>query len=183
VANGRVVGWFQGRAEVGPRALGARSMLGDPRRRATLVRLNQIKGREMWRPIAPSVLLRDWHEYFQDSRPDPFMIVAARVRPEQRSRIPAVVHVDGSARPQSVDPATAPRFAALLEVFAARTGVAVLANTSFNLADEPIVNTPAQAIRTFQEGELDALAIGDNLVVRPGADQPDVVEVDPNDWW
>jgi carbamoyltransferase len=103
----------------------------------------------MWRPIAPSVLERDWHEYFCDSRPDPFMIVAARVRRTKWSQIPAVVHVDGSARPQAVSPRTAPRFAALIEAFGRRTHVPVLANTSFNLADEPIVNTPADAVRTF----------------------------------
>jgi carbamoyltransferase len=183
LANGRIVGWFQGRAEVGPRALGARSLLGDPRRRETLIRLNRIKGREMWRPIAPSVLERDWHEYFCDSRPDPFMIVAARVRRTKWPQIPAVVHVDGSARPQAVSPRTAPRFAALIEAFGRRTHVPVLANTSFNLADEPIVNTPADAVRTFLRGRLDALAIGDALVTGPDADKPDITAHDPQDWW
>jgi carbamoyltransferase len=180
---GRVVGWFQGRAEVGPRALGARSILADPRHRKTLVRLNQIKGREMWRPVAPSVLERDWHDYFYSSRPDPFMVVAARVRRNRWSEIPAVVHVDGSARPQAVNPENAPRFAALIEAFGRRTRVPVLANTSFNLADEPIVNTPADAVRTFLRGGLDVLAIDDTLVVRPGAEEPDATTAESEDWW
>jgi carbamoyltransferase len=183
LADGRVVGWFQGRAEIGPRALGARSMLGDPRRRDTLVRLNHIKGREMWRPIAPSVLDQDWDRYFCDSRPDPFMIVSSRVRRDRWAEIPAVVHVDGSARPQAVNPSTAPRYAALIAEFGRRTGVPVLANTSFNLQNEPIVNTPIDAVRTYVRGELDALAIGDALAICPDADAADDSTSPPRSWW
>ncbi len=184
IDRGRVVGWYQGRAEIGPRALGARSLLGDPRRRETLVRLNQIKGREMWRPIAPSVLASEWQRYFTGSRPDPFMIVAASVRPARRAEIPAVVHVDGSARPQAVSPRVLTRFAALIGEFDRRTGVPVLANTSFNLQDEPIVNTPADAVSTYLRGQLDALAIGDCLAIRAESERSG--DPDPSaahSWW
>jgi carbamoyltransferase len=184
IDRGAVVGWYQGRAEVGPRALGARSLLGDPRRRETLVRLNQIKGREMWRPIAPSVLAGEWEQYFTGARPDPFMIVATTVRPTRRAVIPAVVHVDGSARPQAVSPRALPRYAALIAEFGRRTGVPVLANTSFNLHDEPIVNTPLDAVCTYLRGQLDVLAIGDCLVVRPGAEVADApAPPEAHAWW
>jgi carbamoyltransferase len=184
IAFGRVVGWYQDRAEVGPRALGARSLLGDPRRRETLIRLNQVKGREMWRPIAPSVLADDWPRYFTGARPDPFMIVATTVRPVRRAEIPAVVHVDGSARPQAVSSHALPRYAALIAEFGRRTGVPVLANTSFNLRDEPIVNTPLDAVSTYLRGQLDALAIGDCLAVRPGSEVTDApVQPEVDAWW
>lgn len=164
LARGRIVAWFQGRAEVGPRALGARSILGDPRSRQTLVRLNTIKGREMWRPVAPSILAERFREYFGDAPPNPFMIVATRVRPETRCRVPAVVHVDGSARPQAVSCQTAPRFWALIQAFERRTGIPLVVNTSFNLKGEPMVNSPADAVRDFLASDIDTLAIGDALV-------------------
>jgi carbamoyltransferase len=165
LAGGSLVAWHQGRAEVGPRALGARSLLGDPRSRGTLVRMNRTKGREMWRPLAPSVLRDRFGDYFVGT-PNPFMIMAAQVRAEVRSRIPAVVHVDGSARPQVVDAACSPLYARLLEEFDAQAGVPVLVNSSLNLAGEPIVSTPADTIECFLRSDIDALAIGPCLVVR-----------------
>lgn len=166
IAGGAVVAWHQGRAEAGPRALGGRSLLGDPRRRETLVRLNAIKQREMWRPLAPSVLVGEFDKFF-DGTSNPFMIVAAQVRPEQRAQIPAVVHIDGSARPQAVDANDQPLFAALLEVFAVETGLPLVVNTSFNTAGMPLVNRPEEAIQVFLDTDIDALAIGGYLVTRP----------------
>ena len=166
LARGSVVGWFQGRAEVGPRALGARSLLGDPRTRRTLVRLNRIKGREMWRPVAPSVLHERFSRYFVDAPPNPFMIVSAWVRDEVRALVPAIVHVDGSARPQAVTAEANPRYWRLIAAFERRTGVPLVVNTSFNLQGEPIVNTPDEAVRDFLQAGIDALAIGDALALK-----------------
>jgi carbamoyltransferase len=167
LSRGAIVGWHQGRAEAGPRSLGARSILGDPRRRETLVRLNNLKQREMWRPLAPSVLNVHFNKYFYGT-PNPFMIVAASVRPEVRSLIPAVVHIDGSARPQVVDAADNPQFAALLSAFESETGLPILVNTSFNTAGMPIVNRPEESVFTFLNSDMDFLAIGSFLVSRPG---------------
>ena len=165
LAAGRLVAWHQGRAEVGPRALGARSLLGDPRSRGTLVRMNRTKRREMWRPLAPSVLADRFHDYFVGT-PNPFMIVAAQVRAQVRHQVPAVVHVDGSARPQVVDPLHSPLYARLLREFDAQAGVPLLVNSSLNLAGEPIVSSPADTIECFLRSEIDALAIGPCLVVK-----------------
>lgn len=166
VAAGAIVSWHQGRAEVGPRALGGRSLLADPRRRDSLVRLNTIKRREMWRPLAPSVLATDFHTYFTGD-PNPFMIVAAQVKPEWRREIPAVVHIDGSARPQAVDPADQPLYAALLAAFQKETGIPVLVNTSFNTAGMPLVNQPQESVAAFAAADIDHLAIGPFLVTKP----------------
>lgn len=163
IAAGKVVAWHQGRAEVGPRALGARSFLGDPRNRETLVRMNRIKRREMWRPLAPSVLEDHFDEYF-DGVPNPFMIVAASVRPEKRRLIPAVVHVDGSARPQVVREQTNPRYASLLAAFHRLAGVPVVVNTSLNLDDEPVCLTAADTLRTFKRSGADAAVVGRHLI-------------------
>ncbi|MFG2472590.1 carbamoyltransferase [Streptomyces canus] len=165
LADGGIVAWHQGRSEVGPRALGARSLLGDPRSRRTLVRLNQAKRREMWRPLAPSVLADRFSDYF-DGTPNEFMIVAAQVRPEVRRRIPAVVHVDGSARPQAVSADTNPRYAGLLTEFERLTGIPLVVNTSLNVADEPLCASAADSVRTFLRSGADALAIGPYLVRR-----------------
>lgn len=165
IARGGIAGWHQGRAEAGPRALGARSLLGDPRSRSTLVRLNTLKQREMWRPLAPSVLADRFDKYFLGI-PNPFMIMAATVRPEVRAEIPAVVHIDGSARPQAVQPADNPLFAQLLEAVAVETGLPLVVNTSFNTAGMPLVNDPQQAIAVFLDTDLDVLAIGGYLVQR-----------------
>ncbi|MEV5778937.1 carbamoyltransferase C-terminal domain-containing protein [Streptomyces antimycoticus] len=163
LARGGVVGWCQGRGEVGPRALGARSLLGDPRKREHLVRINTLKGREVWRPLAPSVLRERYDDYFIGT-PNPFMIVAAQVRPEMRAVVPAVVHVDGSARPQIVDADHAPRYAALLRAFERETGLPMVINTSLNSAGLPIANTPGEAVDMCRAMGADAVAVGSYLV-------------------
>lgn len=168
IANGGIVAWHQERGEAGPRALGARSLLGDPRSRATLVRLNQMKRREMWRPLAPSVLAERFDDYFTGTA-SPFMIVAARVKPEARHLIPAVVHVDGSARPQAVSGTTNPKYAGLIREFERISGIPVLVNTSLNVAEEPLCSSPQDTVRTFIECGADALAIGSYLAVRDSA--------------
>jgi carbamoyltransferase len=166
LAAGKIVAWFQGRAEIGPRALGARSILADPRDRSLLSRLNRLKGREIWRPVAPSVLAEEFSTYFAGSFQSPFMNVATQVRPEVRARVPAVVHVDGSARPQAIVRDDAPLYWSLVDQFRQITGIPLVVNTSFNLGHEPIVHTPTQAIRSFLAGGFDVLALGNHLVGR-----------------
>lgn len=166
LASGALVGWFQGRAEIGPRALGARSILADPRDRRNVVRVNHLKNREIWRPLAPSVLEESFDEYFDTPVRSPFMNVACTVRDGARERVPAVVHVDSTARPQAVSRRDAPRYWALIDAFREVTGVPVLLNTSFNLAGEPIVHTPRNAIRDFQFSPLDVLVLEDCLVMK-----------------
>lgn len=129
-------------------------------------RVNRIKGREMWRPLSPSVLAERSAEYFDAPGSSPFMLLAVQVRPEKRAAIPAVVHVDGSARPQTVTPSQNQRFHSLLSEFERLSGVPVLLNTSFNLAGEPIVCTPDDALRTFMNSDLDLLVLGDTIVRR-----------------
>jgi carbamoyltransferase len=166
VANGEVVGWFQGRMEWGPRALGQRSIIADPRSAAMKDVLNaRIKHRERFRPFAPSVLLEATADYFEQSYPDPFMTKIYPVRPERREEIPAVTHVDGSGRLQTVERATQPLYWELIDAFRARTGVPVVLNTSFN-ENEPIVCTPEEAIECFVRTRMDALAIGNYLVTK-----------------
>ncbi len=166
LAEHRVVGWFQGRAEMGPRALGARSLLGNPCRRENLIRINAIKGREVWRPLAPSVVEEEHVRWFDSPAPSEHMLVAAEVRPEVRPLIPAVVHADGSARPQLVRRATQPLFWCLLRTFGERSGAPLVVNTSLNLRGEPIANSPRDALAVFAEGGLDLLALGPYLVAR-----------------
>ena len=164
LAGGRIVGWFHGAMELGPRALGARSILADPRDAAARDRLNRrIKRREDFRPFAPSVLADRAAEYFELDHPSPFMLETCRVKSRQ---LPAVTHVDGSARPQTVDPEISPRFARLLRAFERRTGCPVLLNTSFNVAGEPIVCSPVDALFTMAAAGLDALALEDFLIDR-----------------
>lgn len=165
IAAGSLVAWFRGRAEIGPRALGARSLLADPRKRDTVGLLNAAKGREPWRPLAPSVLAEHFIDYFDSPFASPFMNVRAFVRPEVRQLIPAVVHVDGSARPQAVDRRLLPDYWTLIDEFARMTGVPVILNTSLNLAGEPIVSSPDDAIRTFVASAIDVLVLG-NFIVR-----------------
>jgi carbamoyltransferase len=168
VAEGAVVGWFQGRMEWGPRALGARSIVADPRRPDMKEILNaRIKHREAFRPFAPSVLLEHVGDYFDQSYPDPFMLKVYGVRPEVTGTIPAVTHVDGSGRLQTVERAVAPGYWALIDAFRARTGVPVVLNTSFN-ENEPIVCTPDHALDCFMRTRMDALAIGPFLLSRGG---------------
>jgi carbamoyltransferase len=166
LADGAVVGWFQGRSEYGPRALGHRSLLCDPRRPENLGRMNAIKGREEFRPVAPMVLAERATEIFDGVHPSPYMLFVHRVRPEWVDRIPAVVHVDGTARIQTVDDADEPLVAAVLRAFERRTGVPVVVNTSFNTAGRPIVDTPQHALECFGSGPIDLLALGPFVVRR-----------------
>jgi carbamoyltransferase len=168
LAGGGVVAWFQGRSEFGPRALGHRSLLADPRAASNLERLNDIKGREQFRPVAPMVLLERAHEIFEGAIPSPYMLFTHRVREEWRDRIPAVVHVDGTARVQTVDRRREPLVARMLEAFERRTGVPVVVNTSLNTAGRPMVDHPRDALEVFGSAPVDALAIGPCLVHRAG---------------
>ncbi|GAB3405379.1 carbamoyltransferase [Massilia agilis] len=164
LAGGKVLGWFQGRMEFGPRALGARSILASPFDPAMQDKLNQIKDREDFRPVAPAVLADAADQWFETGTPSPFMLFVDQVRADKAARIPAVCHVDGSARVQTVDAATNPALHALLQAFARQTGVPVLVNTSFNTRGEPIVCTPRDALAAFFTSPLDALAIGPFIV-------------------
>jgi carbamoyltransferase len=168
LADGGVVAWFQGRSEFGPRALGHRSLLADPRAAGNLERLNDIKGREQFRPVAPMVLLERAHEIFEGAIPSPYMLFTHGVRDEWRDRIPAVVHVDGTARVQTVDRQREPLVARMLEAFERRTGVPVVVNTSLNTAGRPMVDHPRDALEVFGSAPVDALAIGPCLVRRAG---------------
>jgi carbamoyltransferase len=164
IADGKIVAWFQGRMEFGPRALGNRSLLADPRRPDMRNILNQmVKHREDFRPFAPSVLAEradEWFELGTHSRSHEFMLFASAVRPGRRDRIPAVLHHDGSARVQLVRRESNPRFHELISCFFARTGVPLVINTSFN-DSEPIVCTPTDAIVTFRKSGIDALFMDD----------------------
>ncbi|MGA2421038.1 MAG: carbamoyltransferase C-terminal domain-containing protein [Candidatus Acidiferrum sp.] len=165
LAQGKILGWFQGRMEFGPRALGARSILADPRDPEMNAKVNNaVKFREWWRPFAPSFQKEIAGEYLESATDSPFMILTAQVRPEKRAVIPSVTHVDGSARPQTVEKEINPLYWRLIEGFGRRTGVPVIMNTSFNLRGEAIVNTPTDAIRTFFSSGMDYLVIG-NFVV------------------
>jgi carbamoyltransferase len=161
LAEGRVVGWFQGRFEMGPRALGNRSILADARKAEMKDRLNRcIKEREPFRPFAPAVLAEHAGEYFEIGQPDPFMTMAPKVRADKLQVIPAAVHVDGTARLQTVDRIANPRYYGVIEAFERLTGVPVVLNTSFN-RHEPIVASPAEAVSCYQRTGMDALAMGD----------------------
>jgi carbamoyltransferase len=174
LAAGNVVGLFQGSSEFGPRALGHRSILGDPRTRVMREWINaKVKLREWFRPLAPIVLLEDAERFFDIRRPSPFMQFAAPVRPEMASVIPAVTHVDCTARLQTVGPNDDPLLRAVLERFAVRTGVPVLLNTSFNGKDEPIVELPAEALATFRTTPMHALAMPPYLIRK--RDEPEAV--------
>jgi len=164
LADSKIVGWFQGRAEVGPRALGARSILADPRKAEMKDILNErVKHREGFRPFAPSVLDERGAEYFTDYASNPFMLLVLPIRADKQPVIPAVSHVDGTGRLQSVGPEN-PLFHQLIEEFERRTGVAVVLNTSFNLRGEPIVHRPEEAIADFSHTGMDALFLGNYLV-------------------
>ncbi|MEB2488868.1 carbamoyltransferase C-terminal domain-containing protein [Burkholderia multivorans] len=171
LAQNRVIGWFQGRMEFGPRALGARSILASPIDPDMQRKLNRIKDREDFRPVAPVALESKAHEWFSGGRREPlhapFMLFVYDVRPERSERIPAVRHIDGTARVQTVGPQQNPLLHALLSEFDALTGVPVLVNTSFNTRGEPIVCTPRDAIECFWTSPLDALVIGSFLMEKP----------------
>lgn len=166
IADGHVVGWFRGRLEWGARALGNRSILADPRRGDTRDRINKkVKYREEFRPFAPSILKEAVDDYFVDAAPDPFMQQVYPIRKEKRDEIPAVTHVDGSGRLQAVYEDTNPVYHQLISAFAEKTGVPVLLNTSFN-ENEPIVNTPEEALGCFFRTSMDAVVIENTLVRR-----------------
>jgi carbamoyltransferase len=192
LAGEKAVGWFQGRMEFGPRSLGARSILGDPRSPAMQKNLNlKVKYRESFRPFAPAVLREDVSEWFDLASDSPYMLIVADVRKDKhramsaaeqalfgidklnvaRSEIPAVTHVDYSARIQTVHRDTNPLFHALLGRFKALTGCPVLVNTSFNVRGEPIVCTPEDAFRCFMGNELDMLVVG-NCVLQKAEQDP-----------
>jgi carbamoyltransferase len=187
----KAVGWFQGRMEFGPRALGQRSILGDPRSPTMQKTLNlRVKFRESFRPFAPAVLREDVGEWFEFEGDSPYMLMVADVAKHRRramsageeslfgidklnvprSTIPAVTHVDYSARLQTVHRATNPRFHALLSAWKARTGCPVLVNTSFNMRGEPIVCTPEDAFRCFMGTDIEVLAIGNSLLRKDAQD-------------
>jgi carbamoyltransferase len=167
IADGKILGWFQGRAEWGPRALGNRSIVADPRRPEMKDILNRrIKHREIFRPFAPSILAEATGEWFTKSHPSPFMTLAYPVRPEKRDKIPTPTHVDGTARLQTVTREANPRYWKLIRAFADATGVPVVLNTSFN-DNEPIVCRPEEARDCFLRTQMDALVLGDFLVTRP----------------
>ena len=202
LAAGEAVGWFQGRMEFGPRALGNRSILGDARSPTMQKTLNlKVKHRESFRPFAPSVLREEVAGWFELDRDSPYMLLTADVRAERRkppaeaqdalsgidrlnmprSDIPAVTHVDYSARVQTVHRETNPRYHALLEAFKARTGCPVIVNTSFNVRGEPIVCTPADAFRCFMGTDLDCLAIG-NCFLRKMEQDPSLKREYAESW-
>nr|MCU0450790.1 hypothetical protein [Bernardetiaceae bacterium] len=195
LAQGQVVGWFQGRMEFGPRALGNRSILGDPRSPEMQKKLNlKIKYREGFRPFAPSVLAEDTSEYLELDRPSPYMLLVADVHPQKRkplpsgyyslpmmdrlyvlrSQVPSITHVDMSARIQSVHRQTNPRYWGLINAFKQQTGYGLVVNTSFNVRGEPIVATPEDAYRCFMRTEMDCLVIGDFFYLK--TDQPNWAE-------
>ncbi len=186
------VGWFQGRMEFGPRALGGRSILGDPRNPQMQKNLNlKIKYRESFRPFAPSILREDVGNYFEHDKDSPYMLVVAPVAEQHRldtsdqdkdlfgidklniprSNIPAITHVDYSARIQTVHEDTNPRYHALISAFKQQTGCPIVVNTSFNVRGEPIVCTPEDAFRCFMGTEMDTLVVGNCLMRKPAQDQ------------
>jgi carbamoyltransferase len=199
LSHGKIIGWFQGRMEYGPRALGSRSILGDPRHPQMQKRLNlKIKYREGFRPFAPSVLEEDIEEYFELNRPSPYMTLVAPVQKKRRnplpenytemgmyerlyhlrSDIPAVTHVDYSARIQSVSKKTNPKYWALINAFKDKTGYGLLVNTSFNVRGEPIVCTPDDAYKCFMRTEMDYLVA--NNYIFDKLKQPEWIQSD--DW-
>jgi carbamoyltransferase len=169
LADGNVVGWFHGRMEWGPRALGARSLLADPRRAEIKEKINRIiKKREPFRPFAPSVLEERAAEFFEHYEPSPFMLFTFPVKSSQRSTIPAVTHTDGTARPQGVTAKGSPRYYRLIRRFGELTDVPVLLNTSFNV-QEPIVCSPEDALATFQGCDMNYMVLDDFLVAKPAS--------------
>jgi carbamoyltransferase len=166
IARGRIVGWFQGAAEWGPRALGNRSILADPRRPEMKEILNRrIKHREIFRPFAPSIIEEAVGDFFEKTHPSPFMTFAYPVRPERRKDIPAPTHVDGTARLQTVSRSASPLYWQLIRAVGDETGVPVVLNTSFN-DNEPIVCRPAEALECFRRTHMDVLVLGNFILER-----------------
>jgi len=163
VSRGKIIGWFQGRFEFGPRALGNRSIIADPRFAKIKDRVNAVvKYREPWRPFAPSILAEDMDKYLEDPYPSPFMILTFNAK--RKDEIPAVVHIDSTTRPQTVERKTNPIYHKLISDFKKITGVPVIFNTSFNVRGQPIVNTPHEALQTFFTTGMDALVLGNYLI-------------------
>lgn len=167
LASGKIVGWFQGRLEVGPRALGNRSILGHPSIPEMKDLINKkVKNREPWRPFAPSVLAESIGRYIEAALSSPYMILAFDTKPEATAEIASATHVDGTCRPQTVHQGSNPRYWQLIKRFEEKTGVPAVLNTSFNVDSQPIVNRPHEAVDTFLNCGMEALAIGDYIVVK-----------------
>ena len=167
ISEGKVIGWFQGRVEFGPRALGNRSILADPRRKDMKDRVNLlVKERQSFRPFAPAILEERFDEYFTGEKNSPYMLLVHGVRLDKKDNIPAVVHVDGTARVQTVSKSANPRFWKLITEFERLTGIPILLNTSFNIKGEPIVCTPQDAIRCFFSSGLDGLVLNNFLLTK-----------------
>jgi carbamoyltransferase len=162
--NDKIIGWFQGRMEYGPRALGSRSILASPISATMQQRLNEVKDREDFRPVAPVVLEEDAAEWFEGAEDSPFMLFVYPVKTEKAGKIPAVRHIDGTARIQTVNQHQHPLYYELLKAFKNRTGVPVLVNTSFNTLGKPIVCTPRDAVECFYSSPFDALVVGSFLL-------------------
>ena len=167
ISEGKIIGWFQDGAECGPRALGNRSILADPRQKDMKDIINaRVKFRESFRPFAPSVLWEHQREYFDLEIPSPYMLMVADIWPRMREKIPAVTHVDGTGRIQTVMKDMNPKYYKLIEKFYEITGVPVVLDTSFNVKGEPIVETPGDAIRCFLGSNFDELYIDNLLIVK-----------------
>jgi hypothetical protein len=182
LSNGKIIGWFQDESEFGPRALGRRSILADPRKKGTRDFINaEIKFREDFRPFAPSVLREDVQLFFEDDMEGPYMLIINKIRAEWKERISEVVHVDGTCRVQTVTADWNPKYHKLLNEFKRMNGISVLLNTSFNGVRMPIVETPDDALRFFYSGKLDYLVIQDLIITREvvqKADMPSEVVID-----
>lgn len=171
ISEGKIIGWFQDGAECGPRALGNRSILGDPRKPDMKDIINaRVKFRESFRPFAPSVLWEYQQEYFDLDIPSPYMLMVADIWPRVREKIPAVTHVDGTGRIQTVMREMNPKYYKLIEEFHKITGVPIVLDTSFNVKGEPIVETPGDAVRCFLGSNFDELYIDDLLIVKKGTE-------------
>lgn len=170
INEGKIVGWFQGRAEAGPRALGNRSILANATRADTKDIVNlKIKKRESFRPFAPGIQAEHAADYIDDYYPSPYMLLVMDVKRSRRASVPSITHVDGTARLQTVTKASNPRYWSLIDEFRRLSGIPVVLNTSFNVMGEPIVSTPADAIRTFRASGMDCLALGDYIIEKqPG---------------
>jgi len=165
LSNDKTIGWMQGNAEVGPRALGARSILANPENLEMWAKVNKIKGREYWRPLAPSIMEEKTKDYFENFNSlSPFMLLSFNVKKERVDKIPAVVHVDNTARPQTVSKKSNKLYWELLKKFEEKKGIPILLNTSFNVRGEPMVNTPNDALNSFMKMNLDYLCLGDYLI-------------------
>jgi carbamoyltransferase len=172
IAAGKIVGWFQGRMEFGPRALGNRSILADPRRADMKGVLNRrIKYREPFRPFCPSILAERVGDYFEISQPSPFMVMAYPIKAAKRDSVPAITHQDGTGRLQTVERDANPLYWKLIREFERITGVPILLNTSFN-ENEPIVASPEQALECFLRTDMDVLAIGPCLLLKSENNSP-----------